>query len=302
MADTLTASLGLTKPQNMGSFDTWGPKLNTDFDLIDAEHTNASKSLRKLTPAADRLPYFNGSGNASGALAVFTAAARTLVACADAAAMRAALSLVIGTNVQAYHAFLATISGYSSIANLTAFVGLTGTADKIAYFTGAGAMALSDMTAFGRSLLTMADANTLRTLLGLGGTAYLAYQTGTFTPAVVGTTTAGAASGGTQAGRFTRIGRICHFSLNASWTAHTGTGNMAIDGLPYLAAVGASNQVFSALGSNLTFGGTSFRPFIAHNTDRIIFNFETTAGATGPTPMDTSASILISGVYEIVEP
>ncbi len=302
MADTLTASLGLTKPQNFGSADTWGPKLNSDFDLIDAEHTNASKSLRKLTPANDRLPYFNGATNASGALATFTAIGRTILACADAAAVRAALSLVVGTNVQAYHAFLSTISGYSSIANLTALVGLSGAADKIAYFTGAGAMALADATSFGRSLLSMADANALRTMLGLGGTAYLNYQTGTFTPIIVGTTTAGAASGNAQAGRFTRIGRLCHVAINASWTGHTGTGNLAMDGMPYLAALGASNQMFTALGSNLTFGGSSFRPYIAPNTDRIIFNYETTAAATSAVAMDTSASILITGVYEIVEP
>lgn len=53
-------------------------------------------------------------------------------------------------------------------ANLTALAGLTGAADKGVYFTAAGAMAVYDLTVFGRSVVATADATALRTLLGLG--------------------------------------------------------------------------------------------------------------------------------------
>jgi hypothetical protein len=121
-----------------------GLVIGTNVQAYDAELA----AIAGLTSAADRLPYFTGSGTA--ALATFTADARTLVGGANFAAMRTSLGLVIGANVQAYN------------ANLAALSGLTLAADKLPYATGVGAMALTDLSSFARTLLDDANAGAMR--------------------------------------------------------------------------------------------------------------------------------------------
>lgn len=128
---------------------TLGLVIGTDVQAQDSELT----AIAGLSSAADRLPYYTGSGTA--ALATFTAFARTLVDDASASDARTTLGLVIGTNVQAFD------------AELSAIAGLTSAADKIPYFTGSGTAAVADFTAYGRLLVAVADEAAFQALINM---------------------------------------------------------------------------------------------------------------------------------------
>jgi len=55
-------------------------------------------------------------------------------------------------------------------ANIVALAALIGAADKLAYFTAAGTMALASLTAVGRQIIAMASLSDLRAAMGIGAT------------------------------------------------------------------------------------------------------------------------------------
>ena len=73
MADTTTTYLGLTKPEVGASTDTWGTKLNTDLDSIDALFTTGPVLL--LTKGGTGASTASGARTAIGLGTIATQAA-----------------------------------------------------------------------------------------------------------------------------------------------------------------------------------------------------------------------------------
>jgi hypothetical protein len=147
---------GATGADKLVLLDTNG-KFHKDFmpSLSDygAQPLDATlTAFAGLSGVADRLPYFTGAD--AFALATFTAFARTVIDDNDAAAARATLALVLGTNVQAYD------------ADLAALAALTSAADRLPYFTGSGTAAVTVFSAFARLVLDDVDGAAMLNTMG----------------------------------------------------------------------------------------------------------------------------------------
>lgn len=154
-------------------------------------------AIAALTSAADKLPYSTGAQTWS--LADLTSFGRSLIDDADASTARSTLGLAIGSAVQAFSSVLSTYAGIDPSANVQTLLGaanfaafrtslgvaigsavqawdadldaiaaLTSAANKMPYSTGAQTWALTDLSAFIRTLLDDADAATARATLGAG--------------------------------------------------------------------------------------------------------------------------------------
>ncbi|GEM_PF-6347464 len=121
----------------LGSADALAARTNLDAQQLNAILT----AISGLSPSADRLMYFTGA--AAVALTSLTSFMRTLLGSVDAPAAR--------SNLDAQQA--------STILN--ALAGLSPSANQLAYFTGAAAMALTTLTSFMRTVLGSADAAAL---------------------------------------------------------------------------------------------------------------------------------------------
>lgn len=118
-------------------------------------------------------------------------------------------------------------------------------------------------------------------------------SSGTFTPTLVGATTAGTGTYTTQVGTYTRVGNLVLFTVDIAWSAHTGTGTMSITGLPFSSAQLATCPLSY---STLTFSGIPAGK-ISANSSTIDLTYATSGAAAAGIAMDTAASFTFSGVY-----
>jgi len=128
------------------------------------------------------------------------------------------------------------------------------------------------------------------------------YAEGTFTPTVIGGTTAGTATYTVQNGRYTKIGRLVFVELYVNWSAGTGTGDLWIGGLPFNVA-GSSTYPGATISRANTLAITAGNQLVANfepNQSQIrIFQLPSGGGAPAAVPYDAVAYLMISGCYSV---
>ena len=126
------------------------------------------------------------------------------------------------------------------------------------------------------------------------------YEEGTFTPVISGTSTAGTGTYSVQNGAYVKIGKMVQYQIYLVLTAHTGTGDITIGGLPFTAsanyypptAIYVNNLALTALNYPQAAVSTA-------STNFLVRQVPTGGGAVSTIPMDTAFDILLSGTYQV---
>jgi hypothetical protein len=117
--------------------------------------------------------------------------------------------------------------------------------------------------------------------------------------AVVGTTTAGAATYTAKVARYTVLDNMVHFYILVAWSAHTGTGNIQIDGLPFISANAAHVPLaIRANGMPIGVGNLPMAAVSRSATTVALSQWAPSSGALAAIPLPASCSELsLSGFY-----
>lgn len=196
---------------------------------------------------------------------------------------------------------------FDGVAVTAAGKALLDDADAAAQRTTLGAAAVDQTTYVGTTAIALNRASAAQVLTGIQGITFPTthvdsadlntlddYEEGSWTPIIQGTTVAGTGTYTNQSGSYLRVGKITFLTGIVTWTAHTGTGNLRLGGLPYVAASDGVGQISYR---NLTVSGTPLFEIIDSQSYANVMNRPTTGGNAAALAMDTSATIYFTICY-----
>ena len=341
----------LTSDSNLTWANPGGVAGNASISVTNPNLT----AFRSLTAAADALPYFTGAttmstttlssfgrtliddADAGSARTTLGVAIGTNVQAWDAGLDAVAAISSTGFMVRSNNASdtwinrTITVGSHFTVSNgsgtagnpviglgdveLLALASVTSAADKLPYFTGLGTAAVTNFSAFGRTLVDDADAGSARTTLGLGLAALETYEEGSWTPIATYDTPANFTPTYTnQFGQYVRVGdRVDVWALlQYNSNAFTGaTGAFRMEGLPFVSQTvaglgfwGLSSPFFSFV--DFTTSVVDCVCFNIFSTDHLVFYGDRSStssvnfGTSAFVPSRNNIAIRISGSYKVV--
>ena len=125
------------------------------------------------------------------------------------------------------------------------------------------------------------------------------YEEGTFTPTITGSTVAGVGTYTLQEGNYTKNGNTVTATIGLNVTAHTGTGNMRISGLPFALKNGITSSTHFLYYENLTLTSNNYAMAIITQQANFLTLLQIPIGTGTNTfiPMDSSSILYITLTY-----
>lgn len=125
------------------------------------------------------------------------------------------------------------------------------------------------------------------------------YEEGTFTPTIVGTSSAGTATYANQLGKYTKTGRLVTVEIYLNWSSGTGTGSLVIGGLPF--NIGSNAYGSASAWAEISLASLNYLSsrMLSGGSTIDLFNAPVGGGVTSPVAYTSTGSIMITATYSV---
>src|SRR5574338_765275 len=127
-----------------------------------------------------------------------------------------------------------------------------------------------------------------------GGDIQLQNTERSYTPVIVGGTSAGVGTYSTQDGRSLDLGTYVYVRIFLQWSAHTGTGTFTVT-LPITPA--SQITALSLYSNGINYGAANIGSALVINSAVTLYTISTNGGDTSVMTIDPSGELALSGLY-----